>query len=58
MKALKKLYGYGKSLAKHLWDTNKGHIAKLAFKKGMNFIKKKVPIKYKGISMPIIDKVE
>lgn len=50
MKVLKKLYGYGKSIAKHLWDTHKGNVARRILKKGVDLIKKKVPHKYRNIA--------
>lgn len=58
MKFIKKLYGYGKSIAKHIWDNNKGNLAKLALTKGIKILKKKVPKKYQEIAEPAIDKLE
>lgn len=54
MKFIKKLYGYGKSVAKHVWDTHKGYAARKVLKKGIDFIKKKIPQKYKNLAEPII----
>lgn len=43
VKVLKKLYGYGKTLAKHLWDVNKGYIARKGFQKAKQILSDRIP---------------
>lgn len=49
MKYIKRLWGYGKTFAKHMWDINKGYLAKRAFQKISNKVRNHVPEKYAPI---------
>lgn len=58
MKYARKLWGYGKTFAKHVWDLNKGYLAKKAYQKLSNKVRKHVPANYLPIYDGIAEKGE